>query len=93
LNSLIQKNYWTGSNYSYDAINQLTGAVTERYILDRNQIALVFDGQGNQTHRYLYGTQIDQVLVDETATSTVWALADNQGTIRDLIDNGGNVAI
>jgi RHS repeat-associated protein len=39
----------------------------------------------------LYGTNIDQVLADETPTSMVWALADNQGTVRDLIDNNGNV--
>jgi RHS repeat-associated protein len=82
--------------YLYDVNNQrigkkIDGQVTERYVLDRNQIALVFDGQGNQTHRYLYGTAIDQVLADETPTRTVWALTDNQGTVRDLIDDGGNV--
>jgi RHS repeat-associated protein len=83
-------------DYLYDGDNQrigkrIDGAVTERYVLDRNQIALVFDGQGNQTHRYLYGTQIDQVLADEASAATVWALGDNQGTIRDLIDNGGSL--
>jgi RHS repeat-associated protein len=82
--------------YLYDVNNQrigkkIDGAVTERYVLDRNQIALVFDGQGNQTHRYLYGTQVDQVLADETPTSMVWALADSQGTVRDLFDDSGNV--
>jgi RHS repeat-associated protein len=82
--------------YTYDVDNQrigktINGAVTERYVIDRNQIALVFDGAGTQTHRYLYGTNIDQVLADETPTSMVWALADHQGTVRDLIDNGGNV--
>jgi RHS repeat-associated protein len=83
-------------DYLYDGDNQrigkrIDGAVTERYVLDRNQIALVFDGNGNQTHRYLYGTQIDQVLADETPARTLWALGDNQGTIRDLIDNGGSL--
>jgi RHS repeat-associated protein len=51
----------------------------------------VFDGQGNQQNRYLYGTQIDQVLVDETPTQMVWVLADNQGTVRDIVDNNGDV--
>jgi RHS repeat-associated protein len=83
-------------DYLYDGDNQrigkrIDGAVTERYVLDRNQIALVFDGNGNQTHRYLYGTQIDQVLADESPARTLWALGDNQGTIRDLIDNGGGL--
>jgi RHS repeat-associated protein len=83
-------------DYLYDGDNQrigkrIDGAITERYVLDRNQIALVFDGNSNQTHRYLYGTQIDQVLADEASTQTLWALGDNQGTIRDLIDNGGSL--
>jgi RHS repeat-associated protein len=83
-------------DYIYDGNNQrigkrIDGAVTERYVIDRNQIALVFDGAGNQTHRYLYGTQIDQVLADETATGMVWALSDNQGTVKDLVDNSGVV--
>jgi RHS repeat-associated protein len=83
-------------DYTYDGNNQrigkrIDGAVTERYVIDRNQIALVFDGVGVQTHRYLYGTAVDQVLVDETATGMVWALADQLGTVSDLVDNSGSV--
>jgi RHS repeat-associated protein len=83
-------------DYLYDGNNQrigkrIDGAVVERYVIDRNQIALVFDGAGVETHRYLYGTQVDQVLADETATGMVWALADNQGTVKDLVDNNGVV--
>jgi RHS repeat-associated protein len=82
-------------DYIYDGNNQrigkrIDGAVVERYVIDRNQIALVFDGAGNQTHRYLYGIAVDQVLADETPTGMVWALADNQGTVKDLVDNAGN---
>jgi RHS repeat-associated protein len=82
--------------YLYDGANQrigkrIDGAVTERYVIDRNQIALVFDGAGVQTHRYLYGTQIDQVLADETLALTNWFLADNQGTVRDIVDSNGTV--
>jgi RHS repeat-associated protein len=87
--------------YIYDAIErrvgkqltvdngQLTTTLTERYVLDRDQISLVFDGQGNQTHRYLYGTGIDQVLADETATDVLWSLTDHQGTVKDIVDNNG----
>jgi RHS repeat-associated protein len=82
--------------YIYDGDNQrigkrIDGAVVERYVIDRNQIALVFDGAGSQTHRYLYGTAVDQVLADETQAGMVWALADNQGTVKDLVDNSGVV--
>jgi RHS repeat-associated protein len=83
-------------DYIYDGNNQrigkrIDGAVTERYVIDRNQIALVFDGAGTQTHRYLYGTQVDQVLADETGVSTNWMLGDNQGSIRDVVDGNGVV--
>jgi RHS repeat-associated protein len=81
--------------YLYDGNNQrigkrIDGAVTERYVIGRNQIGLGFDGAGIQTHRYLYGTGVDTVLADESGGAVVWALSDNQGTVKDLIDNVGN---
>jgi RHS repeat-associated protein len=64
----------------------------ERFIYDRDHIWLSFDGNGNQTHRYLYGATIDQVLADETAPGSVlWALSDNLGTVRDVTDNAGAI--
>ena len=63
--------------------------VVERYVLDRDQISLVFDGVGNQTHRYLYGTEVDQVLADESNGQTNWFLSDHQGTIKDIVDGVG----
>ena len=66
-------------------------ATTERMVYDGDNIALTFDGTGIQTHRYLYGSGVDQVLADETATSVNWALVDYQGTVRDVIDSNGTV--
>ena len=90
--------------YTYDAYNQriaksvdsdgdgLAAATEERYVYDGDHIALVFDGQGNQLSRYLHGPQIDQVLAEETAEGEVrWALTDHQGSVRDVIDDAGNV--
>ena len=37
----------------------------ERFVYDGGHIALVFDGAGNQTHRYLHGPQIDQRQFDD----------------------------
>ena len=68
-----------------------SGVVLERYVYDGSDIALVFDGAGNQTHRYLYGTGVDQILADERGASVVWALADDLGTVRDVVDGGGVV--
>jgi RHS repeat-associated protein len=82
--------------YTYDGNDRrigkkIDGAVSERYVYDGSDIALVFDGAGNQTHRYLHGTGVDTVLADETPTQVLWALADNQGTVRDLVDGNGTI--
>jgi YD repeat-containing protein len=92
------------SNYQYDVNDRriaktvdLDGvgtqvATTERYVYDGDHIALVFDGQGNQLQRFLYGTQVDQVLVQENANGDLlWALADYQGSVRDVVDSQGNL--
>jgi RHS repeat-associated protein len=91
-------------NYKYDVNNRriaktvdLDGvgtqvATTERYVYDGNHIALVFDGQGNQTQRFLHGMQVDQVLVQENANGDLlWALADYQGSVRDVVDSQGDL--
>ncbi|NJM99049.1 MAG: hypothetical protein HC800_19590 [Phormidesmis sp. RL_2_1] len=64
----------------------------ERFVYDGEHIALVFDGAGNQTSRYLHGPQIDQILAEETAAGEVrWALADHQGSVRDVMSSAGTL--
>nr|WP_241681935.1 RHS repeat-associated core domain-containing protein [Cyanobacterium aponinum] len=42
--------------------------------------------------RYLHGNQVDQVLAQENGDgNVVWLLRDYLGTIRDFVDNTGNV--
>jgi RHS repeat-associated protein len=82
--------------YTYDVNDrrigkQIDGVVTERYVYDGSNIALVFDVTGTQTHRYLYGVGVDQVLADERGGTVVWALSDNQGTVRDIVDGNGTI--
>lgn len=90
--------------YTYDVNNRRiaksidpdgAGAATptvERYVYDGQNIALTFDGNGTQTHRYFYGTGVDQILADENGQGQVlWTLTDNQGTVRDLVDSTGTV--
>lgn len=90
--------------YTYDAYDRRLAKVVdpdgegdeapteERFVYDGDHIALVFDGDGNQTHRYLHGPRIDQVLAEETADrETRWALTDHQGSVRGVIDNQGTV--
>jgi RHS repeat-associated protein len=87
---VVEKNV----EYVYDTNNlrigkKIDGAVTERFVIDRNQIALVFDGSGVQKSQYLYGTQIDQVLAEESGAQVHWFLTDHQGTVKDVVDNAG----
>jgi RHS repeat-associated protein len=89
--------------YTYDVYDQRIGKSvdsdgvgaaapqTEWYVYEESNISLVFDGQGNQTHRYLYGTGVDQILADEAQTAINWALVDNLGSVRDIVDNNGTL--
>ena len=86
------------TEYAYDIDNRrigkkVDGVTVERYVYDGSDIALVFDGAGVQTHRYLYGTGVDQILAQERGGSVVWALTDNLGTVRDVVDGGGGVVL
>lgn len=73
------------------------GAVdsTSRYVYDDQEVALVLDENSSVTTRYLHGPAIDQILASETASHTtgpgavLWALTDNQNTVRDLLDSSG----
>jgi hypothetical protein len=89
--------------YSYDLYNcqiaqtvNLDGAgntpsTKEQYVYDGDNMALVFDGQGNNLkERYLFGAQVDQVLAEEQG-KVLWILTDSQGTVRDVVDSNGVV--
>ena len=67
------------------------------YIYDGDDILLAFDGDGDLTNRYLHGPAVDQILADEQVTSltsagdVLWPLADNLGSVRDIVDSTGAV--
>ncbi len=72
-------------------------AVIESYVYDGSDIVLSVSGSavnssGAVTNRYLHGPAVDQILADEDSSGEVlWALTDHQGSVRDLVDNSGNV--
>ena len=96
--------------YVYDVFNRWIGetvtvgeAVQQtRFVYDGNQIVMQFDKTGtgdlaasDLSHRYLWGTAVDQLLADEqvhydseqsqfVTDELLWPLADHEGTIRDL---------
>jgi RHS repeat-associated protein len=74
-----------------------SGDVTshENYIYDGANAVLVLNSSGQVTERELYGPAVDQILASEAVTPVLsgpqaagavnWLLADNQGTVRDVV--------
>lgn len=90
VNTYDQFDHRIGTTVDADGAGS-AAAKTERFVHDRPQVALVFDGAGQVTHRYLYGPQIDLVLADETPAGVVWPAADHLRTTRDAVDSNGTV--
>ena len=85
--------------YNYDAFDRRIGKhvdtdgngtidSSENYVYDGSDIVLVFDGSNNLTNRVLHGPLVDQVFAieDSSSNNVLWALTDNQGTVRDVVD-------
>ena len=49
------------------------------------------DGSNNLQTRYLHGDQLDQLIARQDAGVQYWYLTDRQGSVRDVLDNSGNV--
>jgi RHS repeat-associated protein len=82
--------------------------VKSAFVYDGTQVALEFDKAGSGdlaasdlSHRYLWGPAVDQLLADEQVhgltsaanNDTLWALADNLGSVRDVVDSDGHLRI
>ena len=64
-----------------------TGTSLDDIVLEFNDADGDGTGLATLTTRYLHGPQFDQVLASETPSGNVvtWALADHQGTVRDMV--------
>ncbi|PSB14254.1 hypothetical protein C7B65_26655 [Phormidesmis priestleyi ULC007] len=84
-------------SYAYDAHNQriakTTEGMTTRYVYDRGNLALEFNGTATTpTVRYFYGTQVDQILAQDKGSGNVsWMVTDQLGSVRALVGNDGTV--
>ncbi|MTF38985.1 RHS repeat-associated core domain-containing protein [Cyanobacterium aponinum] len=84
---------------SYDMFGQrlskVVDGVATYFVYDRDDVILDFVDDGNGVEldmRYLHGNQVDEVLAQEDGNGdVVWLLRDYLGTIRDLVDNTGDV--
>jgi RHS repeat-associated protein len=91
--------------YEYDVFNRRITKIIDAdgegvgvaeqtdFIYDGQDIVLALDGEGSLTNRYLHGPAIDQILADEQIAEEqlIWTLADNLGSVRDLVNNAGEV--
>ncbi len=75
-------------------------SVTTYFVYDRDDVLLDFVDNDVPTGpivpsldmRYLHGPSVDQVLAqDDGVGGVLWLLADQLGTVRDLVDNTGNL--
>ena len=64
-----------------------TYTTTQAFVYDNSgNIVLVYNGSGTLTDRLLNGPGANDALADENGSAVVsWLLADNEGTIRDVV--------
>ncbi|MBE9075751.1 VCBS repeat-containing protein [Romeria aff. gracilis LEGE 07310] len=68
-------------------------AQTLRFGYDRDHVLLEFAGASESpSMRYLYGPQVDQIIAQEDGSgTTLWLLSDHLGTVKDRVDDTGNL--
>jgi RHS repeat-associated protein len=88
-------------DYGYDAFDRMIsrtldadgqgggGAVTTFFVYDGLQVVLALSPNGTVERRMLWGPAVDQLLASEDAGGVKWALADQLGTVRDVVDSSG----
>src|SRR5262249_53919970 len=63
-----------------------------RYAYDGQQVWADLNGNNQVTTHYLDGVGLNEVLARAGSDGTVgWYLTDHLGSVRDVVDNGGNV--
>ncbi len=89
--------------YAYDAIDRRIAkqvdsagqSQTTYFIYDGLDVALDFTDTGSGPElamRYVHGPVFDQIIVQETGDGQLrWLLTDHLGTVRDIVDNNGDV--
>jgi YD repeat-containing protein len=83
-----------------DADGGMPNFTNEYFAYDGSNLAMRFGNAKELTHRHLYGPLLDQVVEDVVFTAgtggqrvtddVLWQLADQQGSIRDVVDLSGD---
>jgi len=87
----------SASNPAEYYYNVYQGGNAALEIHDANSLATAGTGQNSPhvEHRYFYGAAVDEILASENAsTGTIlWGLADNEGSIRDIVDSATRAVV
>lgn len=84
------------STYRYDGlgrrIEKVANGTTRRYVYDRDQILLEYDGANALQARYTYGPRMDEPIAVTRGASTFFYHQDGLGSVTDLTDSAGTTA-
>jgi RHS repeat-associated protein len=96
LNRRIGKSVDTDGNGTLDQVDWYAnrGLRTDRENAG-DEVMLRLGASGNVTERYLHGASVDEILAEENIASdgkreVLWTLADQQGSVRDIVRLGTN---
>ena len=82
------------STYRYDGlgrrIEKVANGTTRRYVYDRDQILLEYDGTNALQARYTYGPRMDEPIAITRGASTFFYHVDGLNSITDLTDSSGS---
>jgi RHS repeat-associated protein len=85
----------TTSSYRYDGlgrrIEKIGNGQTRRYVHDKEDILLEYDGANTLQARYTHGPGIDEPIAMTRGTSTYFYHADVLGSVSELTDNSAVV--
>ncbi len=85
---VIQGSTDTVTKFAYDGWNPATPASVGN---ENFSVWADLSSTGSLTTQYLYGDKVDQILARVDSHGTGWFLTDNQGSVRKIIDNNGNL--
>lgn len=81
--------------YSYDALNRRLmsrqGGSIRYFIYDGSNPMIKVSEAGTIISRRMYALQVDFIIADQQAGLTRWFMADQVGTVRDLLGDDGTV--
>ncbi len=81
------------STYRYDGlgrrIEKVANGQTRRYVYDRDQILLEYDGANTLQARYTHGPRVDELLAVTRSGSTFFYHNDGLNSASDLTDGSG----